>query len=380
MVTRLLIYVNLIIWSSLSFAGNSVSSSSLEHKWGGTWERVDSLKETMPEEQAFKSVNVYNILEISNVNENGFNYRHVGNDVGYGPNEVTYQQGLAVYTKEGHAKDKINNILLRFIQGEKKWDRGITLVNKDKSNSYFKQKRTVFDAGFDCDKAGTHIERKICATPVLARADKEMGKLYSALRKKLPKTERNKLRKDQRSWMKQRNKQCQDNVKADLVCLSGFYASRLLILRKNTDPVLGEKEILDSAYMEAIYSRNSKFWKDTVFRLTLANLQKDSLVQEWEMYQPVIKAIFSDKEVVITGSYQYETIIWPNDVVVSKAFQIVVDHNAQMWLSVSTDIGKGFVVNTLGPRNLPVSVNSWVKENQGDSPGCDQPIIPIRCR
>lgn len=361
-------------------AGDPVSKSNLERKWGGTWEEVDSLNYIMPEEELFKSVNVYNILEISNINENGFNYQHVGNDVGYGPNEVTYQQGLAAYTKEGHAKDKINNTLLHFTQGEKKWDRGITLVNKDKSNSYFKQKRTVFEAGFDCDKAGTHIERKICAMPVLARADKEMGKLYSALRKKLRKSERNKLRKDQRSWMKKRNKQCQDKVKADQVCLSDFYASRLLILRKNTDPALGEKGILDSVYMEAIYSRNSKFWKDTVFRLTLANLQKDSLVKEWEKYQPDIKAIFSDKEVIITGSYQYETIVWPNNVVVSKVFQIVVDHNAQMWLSVSTDIGKGFVVNTLGPGNLPVSVNSWVKENHGNTPGCDQPIVPMRCR
>ena len=378
--TKLFIFVALTSCSLILIAADPVSKSSPERKWGGIWNRVNSLNDIMPEEEIFIPVNVYDQLEISNISNNGFNYSHVGNDVGYGPNEVTYQEGMAVYTKEGHAKDKINNILLRFTQGEKKWDRGITLVTKDKNNSYFKQKRTVFDAGFDCDKAGTHIERKICATPVLARADKEMGKLYSALRKKLPKAERNILRKNQRSWMKKRNKQCQDKVKADQVCLSGFYSSRLLILRKKSDPALGKKEILDNVYTKVIYNRNAKFWKDSVFRLKLANLKEDRLVQEWEKYQPDIKATFTNKEAIITGTYQYETIIWPNDVVVSKRFQIVIDDKAQLWLSISTDIGKGFVVNTHGPRNIPASVRNWVKKNKISDKSCDQPILPIHCR
>jgi len=314
----------------------------------------------MPEEELKKSVNIYDFLRITKVTKNGFSYRNAGNDVGYGPNEVTYFQGEAVYTDDGHVFDKKNNTRLVFTQGKQKWDRGITIVGEDNNQKFFKQKRTVFEAGFNCDKADTHIEKEICAQPVLARADREMGKLYRQLRKTLPDTERSDLRKKQRHWVKARNKLCQNELHADTQCLSTKYALRLLQLRKQSDEEFGgNNQLFDAAYIKTIYGRSTKIWEDTVFHLYMVGIKKEDVLLEWKKYKPEFDAKFTVKDVVLTGKYQYQTIIWPNDVVVSKVFQMVVDDKSQVWISINTDTGSGPEINTYGPEERPLIVKNW---------------------
>lgn len=335
----------------------------LEKKWSGTWKYVDKIEDVMPEEAPAMSVNVYDNLEISNVTDKGFSYRNVGNDVGYGPNEETYAEGTAVFTEQGNAKDKASGLRILFYQGKNKWDRGISLVQPgNKEKKHFKQVRTVFEAGFNCDKAGTHIEKRICHVALLARADKELGQLYKSLRKKLPKDKRSKLRRSQRAWMKKRNKFCQDKNKADEDCLSAFYASRLLSLRKMSDPDLGNKtQSLDADYMKAIYTKSPRLWEDTVIQLIFKSLKQDSAIKKWKTYRPAIKASFTNGEAVFSGQFIYETIIWPSNVIITVDFQFVVDEKAQMWFSTSTDQGQGHDVQThFGPKKQSKSVKNWL--------------------
>jgi len=360
-----LLFSSVFICMNVSYASDS--NVSLEVKWAGLWKNVKNLNQIMPEEEPVVSVNVYDLLRITNVNENGFTYRNAGNDVGYGPNEVTYFQGQAVYNRGGDAVDKKNNVKLFFTQGEKKWDRGITLVSVGKIRKFFKQKRTVFEAGFNCDKAGTPIEKEICSQPVLARADREMGVLYRQLRKNLKESERSALRKKQRSWIKDRNKKCQDKQQADKVCLSAYYSLRLLQLRKQSNPEIGgDTRHLDAAYMNVIYERNAKIWEDTVFRLFMAGIKKEDALLEWKKYNPKIEAKFTDTEAVFTGKYQFQTIIWPNDVNVSKAFQIVVGDKSRVWLSISTGTGHAPETITYGSKPLPLSVMQWLDIQKQD--------------
>lgn len=353
-------YVLIISFTLMKVSLANNLSTDLVKKWGGLWVNVNNLGQIMPEEELSKTVNIYDFLRITKVNKNGFNYRNAGNDVGYGPNEVTYFQGEAVYTDNGHAIDKKNKVRLLFTQGNKQWDRGITLVSVDKKEKFFKQKRTVFEAGFNCDKAVTHIEKAICAQPVLARADREMGKLYRQLRKTLSKIERVTLQKDQRLWIKKRNRKCQNKVQADKHCLSANYSLRLLQLRKQSDSEFaGNDQLLDAAYMNSIYGRNTKLWEDTVFRLYMTGIKKEDVLLEWRTYKPEIDVSYTAKEAVFTGKYQYQTIIWPNDVIVSKSFQVVVNNKSEFWVSINTDTGSGPEINTYGPQQRPLSVMQW---------------------
>jgi len=364
-----------ILFVCISLCGYSVAalaigqeinaSKDLKIKWGGLWKNVEHISSVMPEEEPFRAVGVYDLLSITKVSGKGFSYRNAGNDVGYGPNEQTYYQGEALYTEDGNAVDEKNNLAFVFIQGEKVWDRGITLSVKGKNEKYFKQKRTVFDAGFDCEKAGTLIENKICTTAILARADKEMGALYRHLRKTLSQTGRTELRKKQRLWVKARNRQCQDKVHADLYCLSGYYSSRLLALRKLSDPKLkNATDLIDAEYILSVYQKNSEIWSDTVFRLYMISRKKEELLREWKKYKPEIKFSGSNIQVEFTGAYQYETIIWPNDVLVKNNFQIVVDEKPRIWISVSKDTGSGAVVTIDGPEPYAKAVLQWASDKK----------------
>lgn len=74
-------------------------------------------------------------------------------------------------------------------------------------------------AGFDCARASSKIEKTICNTPVLDRADDELARLYQLAVKADPA-----IKAEQRGWIKQRNS-CGD---AD--CLASLYGARLVTL------------------------------------------------------------------------------------------------------------------------------------------------------
>jgi uncharacterized protein len=76
-------------------------------------------------------------------------------------------------------------------------------------------------AGFDCAKAATAVEKRICANPELSQLDDQLAKAY--------KPEGNAAdfeRSIQRRWLKERNK-CADDA-----CLQAAYAERLRQLHR----------------------------------------------------------------------------------------------------------------------------------------------------
>ena len=74
-------------------------------------------------------------------------------------------------------------------------------------------------ASFDCSKAGTKVEKMICADPELSKLDGELGKAYSAALKK--NSDPSTLKQQQRDWLKERDK-CDS---AD--CLRTVYQQRI---------------------------------------------------------------------------------------------------------------------------------------------------------
>ena len=82
---------------------------------------------------------------------------------------------------------------------------------------------------FDCAKAGTAIERAICANPALIAQDNALAGLYArlqfALRDDAPQLDA--LRQGQRRWIAERNKACTDSDAAKLsACLLESYRGR----------------------------------------------------------------------------------------------------------------------------------------------------------
>ncbi|MEM0950463.1 MAG: lysozyme inhibitor LprI family protein [Pseudomonadota bacterium] len=75
---------------------------------------------------------------------------------------------------------------------------------------------------FDCAKAGTAIEKKICSDPNLGRLDSELGKVYATLQGSLSAEAKADLRTSERAWVHQRNS-C--DTQSD--CLTNAYVQRL---------------------------------------------------------------------------------------------------------------------------------------------------------
>jgi len=63
--------------------------------------------------------------------------------------------------------------------------------------------QTAYATSFDCEKAGSKVEKMICADPELSKLDDELGKAYSEALKKS--SDPSTLKQHQRKWMEERN-------------------------------------------------------------------------------------------------------------------------------------------------------------------------------
>jgi uncharacterized protein len=78
----------------------------------------------------------------------------------------------------------------------------------------------VHAASFNCAKAGTAVERMICANPKLSSMDEKLNKAYRDALATGPKPEL--LTSYQRDWLKDVRNKCKD-----VPCLEQVYQSRL---------------------------------------------------------------------------------------------------------------------------------------------------------
>ncbi len=75
-------------------------------------------------------------------------------------------------------------------------------------------------ASFDCDKAGTKVEKMICADPELSKLDEELGKAYNKALE--ANSDQASIKQKQRDWLKER-RYCTEKK-----CLKSAYKKRLL--------------------------------------------------------------------------------------------------------------------------------------------------------
>ncbi len=109
-----------------------------------------------------------------------------------------------------------------------------------------------YGASFDCSKAAIKIEQSICSNNQLSRLDDDLSESFSKLKNKLEKSEFQILLREQRKWIKQRNKLCQNSSIMDR-CLISAYENRL-----NTLDIFSKNILPSLTDLEAVCSGNAK--------------------------------------------------------------------------------------------------------------------------
>lgn len=89
-------------------------------------------------------------------------------------------------------------------------------------------------ASFDCAKASTFLEKKICQNPTLSLLDEQLGTLYSEVRGVV--VDKEALKKEQLAWLKQRRNACIDNI-----CQASAYEFRIDELKRIKHSILNKE-------------------------------------------------------------------------------------------------------------------------------------------
>lgn len=300
--------------------------SSAEKKWTGKWDQAQEPRE---------NPSVYYYYQIK-LNEDGFDWESVNRDIPYGPNEER-KNGSAYFFNEFKASDHDNK--LQFLLTESAdGSRSMRIKGFDQNTEgeQFYYIAPYYKAGFNCAKASTVIEKAICHNKRIASADREMNTQYKSARKKLSKTQAKALKKEQRSWMKQR-RTCKKNKKADIPCLRLSYAQRLATLQKINNSAFGNGIGINGSYLVGLKSTKTKLKSSLPFLLALASEQEEVAVDLMDNNARNLNyTVKQSGEVTeLKGQYDYDSICWPADCIKYISFSFAVDNKGKIAISKS---------------------------------------------
>lgn len=92
-------------------------------------------------------------------------------------------------------------------------------------------------SAFDCAKAGTPMEKAICADPVAKASDDAMESAFNSLRAALTGPQKQAALDDQRAWLKERNENCgKEKTPASCAADSNGARTRVLTARPESGP------------------------------------------------------------------------------------------------------------------------------------------------
>ena len=150
------------------------------------------------------------------------------------------------------------------------------IIGGTRGNAAYKFTVTIKDqswksskASFDCKKATTQAEKLICDNSELREADIKMSAAYQKLRKALASEEQKILKADQRSWLKERDKEFKT---CESPYCHVFYLSRIEQLEPMSKAGFNckkagtavEKKICNSRLLQHADGRMSAAYKDLI--------------------------------------------------------------------------------------------------------------------
>lgn len=99
---------------------------------------------------------------------------------------------------------------------------------------------------FDCNRASTSIERRICGSRLLSDLDQEMASLYFSIREQKSGNDANNFIQGARAWSRLRNSACGTGNSIDQNCLVSLYRDRIASLRATLRPQQSNFELVRS--------------------------------------------------------------------------------------------------------------------------------------
>ncbi len=108
---------------------------------------------------------------------------------------------------------------------------------------------------FDCGKASSRIEKTICGSDELAKADADLAAAFNALSAKLDKPAREHLAQDEVRWIARRNKECTGTAAMFFDCLTNGYPERierLKVLGDGPYPFVSTQVVARSGKVKAV--------------------------------------------------------------------------------------------------------------------------------
>lgn len=205
----------------------------------------------------------------------------------------------------------------------------IAFEDYNKLNAVLKQRSRK--ASYDCTKAGTPIEHAVCDSKHLGAADIELAKLYRKHRKTLSKADVARLKKEQRSWLKERNKNCQKAKKADVLCLYKAYADRLVVLTKQVNSEYGKVNILDADYARRSYAKNKNIKQDKAMFLAVSSFSGQRFFPDVE-----VKADFSNADEVVFTFERIQQHDMRSSELQGEEYFLLINNKGEMWYASGT--------------------------------------------
>ncbi len=111
---------------------------------------------------------------------------------------------------------------------------------------------------FDCARASTDIEKTICGSPELAKADAALAATYSALAAKLDAKAKEHLAKDETSWIVRRARECVGTAALMYDCVKYGYEERIARLKMYGDgpyPFVSTRTLAKEGRVKAVAYR-----------------------------------------------------------------------------------------------------------------------------
>ena len=113
---------------------------------------------------------------------------------------------------------------------------------------------------FDCSKASTAVEKLVCSSGELAKADADLAAAYKALAAKLDAKAKDHLVRDETRWIAQRNRECVGTAALMFDCVKYGYPDRIDRLKlygAGSYPFISTRTLTKAGKVEAVtYSVN----------------------------------------------------------------------------------------------------------------------------
>jgi uncharacterized protein len=225
-------------------------------------------------------------------------------------------------------------------------------------------------ASFDCRKAQTKIEKTICSNSQLSQLDSQLGETYTQLTSSLSTIEVNKLKKDQREWIKKRN------LCNNIVCLKEQYQNRVAILKSMPS---------NNIKMNNISKKNSNPISNT-YTFTPSKLNSESLAQDRKDEKPLSNTFTFSKHT--TAKTTDSKVVPPTKTVVAtgygttkeKALKNAFKSAVQQYVGVLVDADTVVKNNKLIKDEILTASNGYIESYDEVSTENDDGLMAVKIK